>query len=77
MLFSVPEALINLHVKLLRKSKKIVYLDKWEKAILKFCQGYSVPECWKLEHYGYKGIPVQLKLRILKVSLFYIFDRYI
>lgn len=63
----VPDALVDLHIKLLRRVKKSVHVDKWEKAILKFCQVYSIPDFWELEHFGYKGISVQLKLRILKV----------
>lgn len=66
-MFLVPDALINLHIKLLRRVKKSVHVDKWEKAIIKFCQVYSIPEFWELERYGYKGISVQLKLKILKV----------
>ncbi|XP_022181216.1 remodeling and spacing factor 1 [Myzus persicae] len=62
----VPDALVDLHIKLLRRVKKSVHADKWERAVLKFCQEYSVPEFWELEHYGYKGISVKLKLRILK-----------
>jgi remodeling and spacing factor 1 len=63
----VPDALVDLHIKLLRRVKKSVHADKWERAVLKFCQEYSIPEFWELEHYGYKGISVKLKLRILKV----------
>lgn len=66
-MFLVPDTLVDLHIKLLRRVKKSVHADKWEKAILKFCQVYSVPEIWELERYGYKGISVKLKLRILKV----------
>ncbi|KAL4090428.1 hypothetical protein QTP88_025264 [Uroleucon formosanum] len=62
----VPDALVDLHIKLLRRVKKSVHADKWERAVLKFCQEYSIPEFWELEHYGYKGISVKLKLRILK-----------
>ncbi|XP_050425523.1 remodeling and spacing factor 1-like [Adelges cooleyi] len=62
----VPSALVDLHVKLLRKVKKSVHADKWEKAIIKFCQTYSIPESWEVECYGYKGISTQLKLKILK-----------
>ncbi|VVC44492.1 Hypothetical protein CINCED_3A013054 [Cinara cedri] len=62
----VPDALVDLHIKLLRRVKKSVHADKWERAILKFCQGYSIPGFWELEHNGYKGISIQLKLRILK-----------
>jgi len=71
-LFLVPDALVDLHIKLLRRVKKSVHADKWERAVLKFCQEYSVPEFWELEHYGYKGISVKLKLRILKVIYSYI-----
>ncbi|XP_026810357.1 remodeling and spacing factor 1 [Rhopalosiphum maidis] len=62
----VPDALVDLHIKLLRRVKKSVNADKWERAVLKFCQEYSIPEFWELENYGYKGISVKLKLRILK-----------
>lgn len=63
----VPDALVDLHIKLLRRVRKSVHAGKWEKAILKFCQLYSIPEYWELEQYGYKGISIPLKLRILKV----------
>ncbi|XP_025190773.1 remodeling and spacing factor 1 [Melanaphis sacchari] len=62
----VPDVLVDLHIKLLRRVKKSVHADKWERAVLKFCQEYSIPEFWELENYGYKGISVKLKLRILK-----------
>lgn len=68
-IFLVPDALVDLHIKLLRRVKKSVHADKWERAILKFCQVYNIPEFWELERYGYKGISVQLKLRILKVII--------
>lgn len=67
----VPDTLVDLHIKLLRRVKKSVHVDKWEKAILKFCHLYSIPESWELEHYGYKGISIKLKLRILKVIIMY------
>ena len=37
----VPDELVMFHVKLLRKMKKNVQLDKWEKAIVKFAASYS------------------------------------
>lgn len=70
-LFEVPDALVDIHVKLLRRVKKTVHADKWERALLKFSQGYSIPGFWELEHNGYKGISIHLKLKILKV-LFYL-----
>ncbi|XP_050549090.1 remodeling and spacing factor 1-like isoform X2 [Daktulosphaira vitifoliae] len=70
----VPSTLIDLHVKLLRKVKKSVQADKWERAIIKFCQSYAISDYWELEKYGYKGISVQLKLKILKNLLEAQFD---
>lgn len=66
-LFLVPKALVDLHIKLLKKIYRPMRKDKWESLMLKFCKMYSIPEFWELEHYGYKRISVQLKLRMLKV----------
>lgn len=37
----VPNELQDLHVKLLRKLKRSVNPEKWEKAIIKFCYFYG------------------------------------
>ena len=51
---------------LLRKLKKSVAVDKWEKALVKFAYTYSVSDAWELERFGYRRISLQLKCRLLK-----------
>lgn len=40
-IFLVPAELQDIHVKLLRKLKRSVNPEKWEKAIIKFCYFYG------------------------------------
>uniref|UniRef100_A0A1B6FH68 PHD-type domain-containing protein n=1 Tax=Cuerna arida TaxID=1464854 RepID=A0A1B6FH68_9HEMI len=71
----VPTELVELHVKLLRKIRKSVSAEKWEKALVKFCHSYYCSEDgWELERCGYKKCKVPIKLRILKNLLDAQFD---
>jgi remodeling and spacing factor 1 len=63
----VPQELIDLHIKLLRKSRKTVSNERWEKAIIKFCHGFCVQDAWEIERFGYKKARLSSKLRVLKV----------
>ena len=47
----VPDELVMFHVKLLRKMKKSVTIDKWEKALVKFSSTYSSSDSWELDRY--------------------------
>merc|ERR1712106_989755 len=58
--------LITFQVRLLRKLKKSVSMDKWEKALIKFCFTYSTEDGWELDRFGYKRSKLTLKVRIVK-----------
>lgn len=70
--FLVAVDLKNLIIKLLRKNRKTVHLDKWEHALAKFCYGYSSQDAWEIERFGYKKASLTVKLRVLKVITFII-----
>lgn len=67
MLFSVPQELVELHVKLLRKARKSVSNERWEKAVIKLCYSFCKQDAWEIERFGYKKARISSKLRILKV----------
>lgn len=69
--FTVAEDLKNLIIKLLRKNRKTVHLDKWEHAVSKFCYEYSAQDAWEIERFGYKKASLTVKLRVLKVCFCY------
>lgn len=49
----VSQELVDLHVKLLRKLKRSVNPEKWEKAIVKFCYFYGGNnDAFELERFG-------------------------
>ena len=63
----VSEELIDLHIKLLRKRKKWINKDKWEKSLVKYVHEYSNVDAWELERYGYKNVRLAIKIDVLKV----------
>lgn len=63
---SVPQPLVELHVKLLRKLGKSVTSDRWEKYLVKVCQEFNSTWAWELERKGYPETSVECKADILK-----------
>lgn len=68
-LFTVPDELVDLHIKLLRKKSKYIQKDKWERAFVKFISEYSNVDAWEMERYGYKNVQLHIKIDALKVML--------
>lgn len=63
----VAPELQDFHVKLLRKLKRSVNPEKWEKSIVKFCYSYGgSDDAFEVERYGYLHSSSAVKLRILK-----------
>ncbi|KPI96875.1 Remodeling and spacing factor 1 [Papilio xuthus] len=70
----VLDPLKELHVRLLRRALKSIQVNRWERALIKFChqQRYH-QEAWEIERFSYKKASTQVKLRILKLLLEYQF----
>ncbi len=61
-----PE-LKDLHVKLLRKLRKSVVPERFERALVKYCFSYGgTDDAFEVERYGYKHASLGVKLRIIK-----------
>ena len=52
----------------MRKLKKSVNFDRWEKAAVKFAQSYSEQDGFDIERLGYTKVDLSVKLRLLKVN---------
>ena len=65
---SAPDELVQLHIKLLRKRRKYIQRDKWERALAKFISEYSNVDAWELERYGYKNVNLGIRLTAFKVN---------
>merc|ERR1711936_1241991 len=57
--------LITFMVRLLRKMKKSVSMEKWEKALVKFAFTCSSEDGWELDRFGFKRAKLALKIRML------------
>uniref|UniRef100_A0A182P2H9 PHD-type domain-containing protein n=1 Tax=Anopheles epiroticus TaxID=199890 RepID=A0A182P2H9_9DIPT len=66
---AVPQALVDLHIKLMRKINKKVPAARWELALAKFAHSYSHQDAWEIERFGYKTANLGVKLRVLKALL--------
>ncbi|KAG8182684.1 hypothetical protein JTE90_017663 [Oedothorax gibbosus] len=71
---NVHEDLAEVHIHLLRRGKKRVTKEKWEKSLIKFCHEYSSVDAWELERFGYKKAKLSVKLELLKRLLELQFD---
>ena len=70
--------LVTFMVKMLRKLKKTVSFDKWERVLIKFTFSYSSEDGWELDRlegkanshislrFGYKRAKLALRIRLLK-----------
>ncbi|XP_072333535.1 remodeling and spacing factor 1 [Scyliorhinus torazame] len=63
---SVPQPLVDLHLKLMRKIGKSVSFDRWEKYLLRICLEYNNTWAWEMEKIGYTEMDAECKLGLLK-----------
>ncbi|XP_075149115.1 uncharacterized protein LOC142223163 isoform X2 [Haematobia irritans] len=71
----VAPPLKDMHIKLMRKTRKTVHEKSWESALSKFCFCYSAQDAWEIERFGYKNASIKVKLRILRELLESQFER--
>lgn len=68
-LLPVHPELAEIHIKLLRKLRKTVHPEKWERTLINFCYTFMKnQDAWEIERFGYKKASIPIKLKILKVS---------
>lgn len=70
-LAEVPEIVQGLHIYLLRRIKKNVPGDRWQRELVKFCLTYNRWDAWELEKLGYAKLKLQTRLAIIRVSPFH------
>lgn len=66
--FVVPGHLTQLFLKLLRRVKRSVKNDKWEKALVNVSHNFSSQDAWEIERFGFKKAKLSSKVRVLKVN---------
>ena len=70
----IHEELVELHIKLLRKRRKWINKEKWEKTLIKFVGEYNTMDAWELERFGYLNVKTSVRLELLKRLLEAQFD---
>uniref|UniRef100_UPI00398ED635 remodeling and spacing factor 1 n=1 Tax=Pristiophorus japonicus TaxID=55135 RepID=UPI00398ED635 len=63
---AVPQPLVDLHLKLMRKIGKSVSFDRWEKYLLRICLEYNNTWAWEMEKIGYTEMDAECKVGLLK-----------
>uniref|UniRef100_A0A1I8NYU6 PHD-type domain-containing protein n=1 Tax=Stomoxys calcitrans TaxID=35570 RepID=A0A1I8NYU6_STOCA len=71
----VAPSLKDIHIKLMRKTRRTVHEKSWESALSKFCFCYSAHDAWEIERFGYKNASIKVKLRVLRELLESQFER--
>merc|ERR1719411_1883997 len=61
-----PADLVTFMVRLMRKLKKSVSMEKWEKALVKFAFTCSSEDGWELDRFGLRKAKLALKIRLIK-----------
>nr|CAH7761634.1 unnamed protein product [Callosobruchus chinensis] len=70
----VPPPLADLLIKLMRKVRKTVKPEKWEKSLVGLCHNFSSKDAWEIERFGFKKAKLSSKVRALKELLEMQFD---
>ncbi|VEN41718.1 unnamed protein product [Callosobruchus maculatus] len=70
----VPPPLADLLIKLMRKVRKTVKPEKWEKSLVSLCHNFSSKDAWEIERFGFKKAKLSSKVRALKELLEMQFD---